>query len=270
MNKRYFSLYQEGTEAHLDIYGDITSWPWLESDVSSYLLSRQLAELVDVSTIYVHINSYGGEIAEGLAIYNALKRHKAKIVTTCDGFACSISSVIFMAGDDRIMCDASLLMIHNPWTLAAGNAEELRKTAGDLDVMATASIAAYMACVNITEEEVVALMDAETWIGSMDATLMGFATSIEDFVSDKPTQSARAAMSKKLLEEPKQYILDTPVLAVSEALDKGLQRLFEQLKQEHRMNVPIDANPQDHDPTPQEEPLAFENLCRFISIGVTS
>ena len=103
MIKRYYSLETEGEKADLYIYGDITSWPWLQSDVSAYLLSKKLEELKDVSEIDVYINSYGGEVAEGLAIYNALKRHKAKVVTHCDGFACSISSVIFMAGDERVM-----------------------------------------------------------------------------------------------------------------------------------------------------------------------
>ena len=115
MNKKYYSLVQENNEATINIYGDITSWEWFESDVSSYTLSKEL-EVIEADTIHVYINSYGGEVAEGLAIYNALKRHKAKIITHTDGFACSIASVIFMAGDERIMSTASLLMIHNAWT----------------------------------------------------------------------------------------------------------------------------------------------------------
>ncbi len=67
-------------EAELTIFGDITSWPWLESDISSYNLSRQIKDL-DVDTIHVHINSYGGEVSEGLAIYNSLKQHKATLRT---------------------------------------------------------------------------------------------------------------------------------------------------------------------------------------------
>ena len=138
--KRYYSLVQDGATADVDIYGDITSYPWSESDVSAYGLSKQLAELEGVETINVNINSYGGEVAEGLAIYNALKRHKARVVTRCDGFACSIASVIFAAGDERVMHDASLLMIHNAWTSVWGaNAAELRKQADDLDTITQAS-----------------------------------------------------------------------------------------------------------------------------------
>ena len=128
--KKFYQLTQTEREAELHIYGDITSWPWLESDVDAYSLSKELAEL-DVDKINVYINSYGGEVAEGLAIYNSLKRHKAKIVTVCDGFACSVASVIFMAGDERVMNESSLLMIHNAWTWASGNADELRKAGSE-------------------------------------------------------------------------------------------------------------------------------------------
>ena len=148
MNKKYYSLVEENNEATLNIYGEITSWEWSPNDISSYTLSKQL-ESIEANTINVYINSYGGEVAEGLAIYNALKRHKAKVITYVDGFACSIASVIFMAGDERIMSNSSLLMIHNAWAYTAGNANELRKMADDLDIMTQASINAYMLDVNI-------------------------------------------------------------------------------------------------------------------------
>ena len=149
MSKKYYQLAQTEQTADLTIYGDITSWRWMESDVSAYSLSQEL-DALDVDTINVYINSYGGEVAEGLAIYNALRRHKAKIRTVCDGFACSAASVIFMAGDERIMNAASLLMIHNAWSYASGNAEALRKQAEDLDTITQGSINAYMAHVNIS------------------------------------------------------------------------------------------------------------------------
>lgn len=209
MTKRYYSLVQEGTTADIDIYGDITSWEWNESDVSAYNLSKQLDELSDVDTINVNINSYGGEVAEGLAIYNALKRHKAKVVTRCDGFACSIASVIFMAGDDRVMNEASLLMIHNAWTWAKGNAAELRKQAEDLDIITQASKNAYLASVTITEDELSALMDGESWITPSDAVKWGFATCIEGSgESDKPSQNARLAVFAKFMKDEEGEVPD--------------------------------------------------------------
>ncbi|MFR5526259.1 MAG: ATP-dependent Clp protease proteolytic subunit, partial [[Clostridium] innocuum] len=81
--KKYFALTQEGNVLDIDIYGDITSYEWYESDTSAYTLKRKI-ESMDVDTINVYINSYGGEVAEGLAIYNVLKRHKAKVHTFVD------------------------------------------------------------------------------------------------------------------------------------------------------------------------------------------
>lgn len=201
-NKKYYNLETEGTKAALYIYGDITSWQWLESDVSSYNLSKQLEQLGDVDEIDVYINSYGGEVAEGLAIYNALKRHKAKVTTWCDGFACSIASVIFMAGDTRIMSNASLLMIHNAWTRVSGNANELRKQADDLDTITQASINAYMEKVNISEEELKELLDEEKWLSPQEALGKGFATMISGIdTSQKPSQSAMMYIMEKVQQE---------------------------------------------------------------------
>ena len=194
MNRKYFALEKHKQTATITIYGDITSYPWFEGDVSSANLSRQLEELNDVDEINVYINSYGGEVAEGLAIYNALRRHKAKIRTFCDGFACSIASVVFMAGDERIMNEASLLMIHNAWTWASGNAAELRKQAEDLDKITQASVEAYKAHSSLKEEEIKALMDAETWILPSEALEYGFATAVEKTEKANTSQNAKAKL----------------------------------------------------------------------------
>ena len=221
MVKKYYAMETEENSAEIMIYGDITSWPWLESDVSSYNLSKQIKDL-DVDTIHVHISSYGGEVAEGLAIYNALRQHKAKIKTYCDGFACSIASVIFMAGDEREMSNSSLLMIHNPWTYTEGNAQELRKKADDLDKMSQATVNAYMEYVNITEEEVRALLDAEIWLLPEEALDKGFATSVSASQPQaKYSQSVRKQVIQKLTEPgraPKDFAPAQP---------KTLMELFE-------------------------------------------
>ena len=122
MRERYYQMDVSDGAVDIVIYGDITSWPWRESDVSSWGLAKRLASLdAGVSEITVRINSMGGEVAEGVAIFNALRAHPARVTTVCDGMACSIASVIFMAGDERVMNEASLLMIHNAWTCRAGH-----------------------------------------------------------------------------------------------------------------------------------------------------
>lgn len=209
MNK-YYSLVKNKSkqEADLTIFGDITSYPWSEKDVSSYNLSKQLQQLTGVKTINVHINSYGGEVAEGLAIYNSLKNHEAKIKTYCDGFACSIASVIFMAGDERIMSNASLLMIHNAWSYVMGNAEQLRKQADDLDKITQASINAYMNHVSISEKELKELLDNETWLDCNEALTKGFATKItESKDGDKASQNVKQSLIETILD--KQHIKQT-------------------------------------------------------------
>lgn len=197
--KKYYSLTLKGKEASVYIYGDITSWEWLESDVSSYTLAKEIESLSeDVETINVFINSYGGEVAEGLAIYNSLRRHKAKVKTYCDGFACSAASVVFMAGDERIMSNASLLMIHNAWLYTTGDPKQLRKDADDLEIITQASVNAYMNRINITEEALKEMMDAETWIDPSNALEMGFATAIIDDGQNK--KAAGQSVKKKLTE----------------------------------------------------------------------
>lgn len=193
MNK-YYSLETNKDKAVLNIYGDITSYPWGERDVSAYNLVQEL-DKINADVIEVYINSYGGECAEGIAIYNALKRHKAKIKTYVDGFACSIASVIAMAGDERYMYPTSLLMIHNAWTMTAGNANDLRKEADTLETITESSIKAYESVANISREEIKALMDAETWLTANEALEKGFITDIlAETANNKASQSVRKAV----------------------------------------------------------------------------
>ncbi len=195
---RYFSTQQTGKNADIFIFGDITSWEWLESDISSYTLSRMIRDM-DAEEITVHINSYGGEVKEGLAIYNSLKNHSAKIRTVCDGFACSAASVVFMAGSERLMNPASLLMVHNAWSSASGNAAELRKAADDLDVISETAAEAYKTRINISEETLEDLLDNETWITPQNAVDWGFATGIlEEPAAAGINQSARQSVYQAL------------------------------------------------------------------------
>jgi len=194
VNKKYYSLETNKDKAVLNIYGDITSCPWAKSDVSAYNLTQELDE-INADVIEVYINSYGGECAEGIAIYNALKRHKAKIKTYVDGFACSIASVVAMAGDERYMYPTSLLMIHNAWTFTAGNANDLRKEADTLETITESSIKAYESVANISRDEIKALMDAETWLTANEALEKGFITEIlSETENEKASQSVRKAV----------------------------------------------------------------------------
>jgi ATP-dependent Clp protease protease subunit len=191
--KKFYQLTQNDNVAELYIYGDITSYKWLEECVTAKSIIDEINS-ISADVINVYISSYGGEVQAGLAIYNALKRHKAKVRTICDGFACSIASVIFMAGEERIMNDSSLLMIHNAWSFAEGNAKELKKIAEDLEKITQASVSAYKAHSNLSEEEIVEMMDNETWILPNEAVEYGFATAIEKTKQKNASQNARLSL----------------------------------------------------------------------------
>lgn len=197
--KKYYALEKNGRKASLYIFGSITSYPWREKDKDAYSIVKELSELEDIDEVEVHINSTGGSVPEGLAIYNTLKNSHVKVVTYCDGFACSAASVIFMAGEERVINEASLLMIHNAWTYAEGNAAEFRKQADDLDKITQASISAYMNRVNISKEELMRFMDNETWLSAEDAKKYGFATKILEEKTEDISQSAMQSIRDKLL-----------------------------------------------------------------------
>lgn len=119
-------------------YGEFDWWTWeyKESETSAKYFKKALENVSESDTIELHINSYGGSVKEGVAIYNLLKQKKCKeIVAYVDGFAYSIASVILQAADRRIMGLGTSLLIHNMWLSIAGNADDLRKAADDLDVL---------------------------------------------------------------------------------------------------------------------------------------
>lgn len=221
--KKFYQLTQTEDSADLYIFGDIVAWAWPEyGEQSGVTIVNQLKAL-DVKNINVHINSYGGDVSEGLAIYNVLREHPASITTICDGFACSAASVVFMAGDRRVMSPASLLMVHNAWTVAMGNADALRKAATDIETITQASVEAYKKAATISEEEIKALMDAETWILPKDAVAYGFATEIDDDDDDddEPKQSAFSVIMQKLTahevtHEP--VVVNVDIEAIAEAV----------------------------------------------------
>ena len=200
MHNKYYSLETSGDTADLYIFGDITGYPWDEKDKDAYSIVKELTGL-SAKEVNVHINSYGGDVAEGLAIYNTLKNSGKKVTTYCDGFACSAASVIFMAGDERLMNEASLLMIHNAWTYACGDANAFRKQAEDLDKITQGSVNAYLERAGISEKELKDLMDQETWITAEEAVNWGFATGTVKSKEDGMNQSSMKTIRNRILEK---------------------------------------------------------------------
>ena len=129
---------------------------------------------------HVHLNTPGGSVDEGIAIYNALVQHKAGVVTYVDSLAASMGSYLLQAGTERIVAANSMVMIHDPWTIAFGNATELRKSADVLEKYAARMLPDYARRSGKTEEEVTAIMAEETWYTGREAVDAGFADTLTD------------------------------------------------------------------------------------------
>jgi ATP-dependent Clp protease, protease subunit len=139
----------------------------------------ELKALGPVAALTVRINSPGGSLFDGVAIYNALKRHDARVTVWIDGIAASIASVIAMAGDEVIMPENAMLMIHDPSALVIGTAADMRGMAEALDKMKAGMVAAYRDKSGRDDAEIEALMRDETWLSAKEALNLGLADRIE-------------------------------------------------------------------------------------------
>ncbi|PTG98994.1 head maturation protease, ClpP-related [Staphylococcus chromogenes] len=184
MNKQYFNIAKiNDSVGEIDIYGEIIdeSWRMSDTETSAPSFKDALKELKDVKQITVNINSGGGDVFSGVAIHNMLKSHKAHVTVKIDGLAASIASVIAMAGDKVIIPRNAMLMIHNAWTFAVGNASDLRKQAEDLEKINSVVINSYLdKNPEIDEDKLRSLMDEETWLTAQEAKDFGLVDEIAE------------------------------------------------------------------------------------------
>lgn len=211
--KRMWELKQaaEADTLELYIYGDVEGdyYDWWEgfvkSETSAKTFRDELAKYPNATQINLFINSYGGSVFEGTAIYSQLMRHPAKKTAYIDGFACSIASVIAMACDEVVMPRNTMMMIHNMWMGVWGNAAELRKAADDLDTINAAGRQAYLskAGEKLDEAKLVEMMDAETWLTAAECVQYGLADRFAEEDADLTTanemlQKANTTMNQKV------------------------------------------------------------------------
>lgn len=188
----------EGADApdfELVCYGDIGESWWGDS-VSAKDVVEQLQD-VNATHIRVRINSYGGSVTDGLAIHNALRAQVAagvKVSVRIEGVAASIASLIAMAGDEREMYPNALLMIHAPWTIAAGNSAQMRELADVLDTHAKAMATSYArATGNAHADELELLTDGiDHWFSADEAKAEGYASAVLEQAEPEPETEARA------------------------------------------------------------------------------
>ena len=171
-----------------------------ESWDGSGMTTKRMAGIlrnIGAQDITVNINSPGGDFFEGVAIYNLLRQHQAKVTVNVMGLAASAASIIAMAGDDINMGEGSFLMIHNAWCMAIGNRHDMQAAAEQLAPFDAAMAEVYAARAGITVKAAAKLMDAESWIGATQAIADGFATGMLDAADIR--QDAQAHATTKYL-----------------------------------------------------------------------
>jgi ATP-dependent Clp protease protease subunit len=166
-------------KAEISIYGEIGENIWGEAKSASEF-KKELDNLGEVEELNVRINSPGGSIFDGLAIYNILKRHKSEKTVYIDGLAASAASFIAMAGDKVVMPKNSYIMIHNAWSFAMGNKDDLRKMADTLEQMDGTIIDIYHEKTKKDKGYIKKAMQEETWMNGSEAIENGFADEIEE------------------------------------------------------------------------------------------
>ena len=191
----WFRIRAQGeARAELSIFGDIgEDWFAEESNTAKNVVEK-LKALGDVTDLTVRINSYGGSVADGIAIYNALRRHPANVSVVVEGVAVSIASLIAMAGDTIEMPANTLMMVHSPWGGAVGNAKEMREMADVLDKYAEAMATSYATKTGKPHDEMLALLsDGEDhWFTAAEAVEAGFA----DYMTGELAAAASLRMDR--------------------------------------------------------------------------
>ncbi len=225
-------------EARIDIYGEVVPDDWRASDVDTSAVSfrNAIKDLGEVDTLNVHINSPGGSVYDGVAIFNMLRQHKASVTVHIDGLAASIASVIAMSGDKVVMPSNSMMMIHNAMSVSMGNANDMRKMADDLEKINESVINSYIAKnPELDREYLKALMDDETWLTASEAYELGLVDVIDEPVAavasiDKE-QVNRFKNVPKMLKEMVETPKDTNENTDKESYEELKNKYDELLKQ---------------------------------------
>jgi len=188
-----YRMKKAGTRGEIYLYG-VIGVDWFGDGISAKQFADDLKALGQVETIDLRINSEGGDVFAGKAMYTLLVDHRAKVVTHIDGLAASAASYVAMAGDEILISEAAYLMIHNAWTVAVGGAEDMRRTADLLDSVNGTVRDVYAARTKNSADKLKKWMDEETWFTGKEAVDNGFA--------DKLVENLKVAAS---VRDPKRF-----------------------------------------------------------------
>lgn len=207
--------------SEISIYDEIGPawWGLIDAQTVSTALDQMKGKHVTV-----RLNTPGGSVDEGIAIYNALTRHKGGVTTVVDSLAASMGSYLLQAGDERIVAANAMVMIHDPWSIAVGNSSEMRKTADVLDKYALRMIPHYAQRSGKTDDEILQIMSEESWYAGKEAVEAGFADSVAESAQARDVSPMIAGLHRlcnkmpaalvELREKNKAARLDDQLLSV--------------------------------------------------------
>jgi ATP-dependent protease ClpP protease subunit len=248
------------SSAEIWIYADIGESWWKET-VTAKDLCKEIADL-DVDAITVRVNSFGGSVTDGLAIYNALKRHRAEVTVSVDGIAASIASLICMAGDRVEVAENARMMVHAPWVYALGNAKELREVADMLDGWAKSMAASYAKKSGKPVDDVMAWFEdgQDHWFSADEAVAEGLADVKTDALpADDASARSKLAWAKSTQADNLASSLETLMqYQQAEQLARGLPLSRAIAAAIRNPNFAAAAAPQQEKPTmtPEEKAAA--------------
>lgn len=215
------------TTAEIVIYSDIGQSFWGDS-ISAKDFHEMLSKIPEtVNEITLRLNSPGGDVFDGIAIYNRLKQHKAKVTVYVDGYAASIASIIMLAGDEVIMSEGALVMIHKPWTGKWGNAADFEQVINLLDDIEEQMIGIYQRKTKLDRNEIRQMLLAETWFNADQALEKGFVTKkmAPDEKVDMAASLDRAVwMKKKPQVESASAIIKDDIKLLTKEIEEFLAR----------------------------------------------
>ncbi len=205
-----FRAETRGSVLELSILGVIGDRWWDDDAVSAKAIKRKLDDAGDVKTIRVLINSPGGDAFDGLAVQSLLKRHPARVEVEILGWAASAASIIAMAGDSISMHEGSMLMVHEAWTCACGNAKDFRSAAETLDKLNSSMLDVYARRTGRSREELSPIVSAETWMTSHEAVEAKFADAVIVGSEPEPAKDTKAKTKARAHSSSPALVAATP------------------------------------------------------------
>ena len=246
----WYKIVNKSDKAEIWIYEEIGQDFWTGGGVTAKNFQKELSA-IKASQIDLHINSPGGAVFDGVAIYNLIKQHPANVTTYIDGIAASIASVIALAGDKVVMAENALYMMHNPSGMVMGTAADMRSLADVLDKIRGTMTGVYAAKSGRADDEISALLDAETWMTAAEAMEFGFVDEIADEMDLAACAKFVPIMAKAGFKHiPNSINASTAVPTVKDA-EKGLRDAgFSRKQAKSILAEGFKADQRDVDPAP--------------------